>query len=187
MTPRYVLLLAMACTTVLSPALRAADLSMLTDFGRPDIPVGRLGLLAPANSVGVEQLGDANALWVEQSGTHNNAQVWQAGVDLRAHVTQVGADNELRLLQADGRSTGELQQSGAGNQMAITQQGLDNVVTGSQVGLSNDLVLQQVGASQFGFNQIGDRNQIVVDAPVGLSLQVDQVGNDLRFQMTPAP
>jgi hypothetical protein len=178
----------LATMCAFSPQLQAADLSMLSDFGRPDIPQQRLGMSPLSNAVGVEQSGLNHWLYVEQvSGDQNNAQVWQAGVDQQAKVAQQGSGNELRLLQSDGGGLIDLQQIGAGNQMAISQVGIDNTVQGRQVGTDNELVLMQYGTSQFTFTQQGDRNQIVADMPQGLSVHVDQIGNEMRFELQPAP
>jgi Curlin associated repeat len=170
-----------------STSIWSADLSMLSDFGRPDIALSRLGLTPVANSVGVEQTGHAHTLSVDQSGTNNNSQLWQSGAEQQATIRQEGADNEFRLLQSDGRSLLDIQQSGSGNQIAITQSGLDNTVRGIQVGIDNELVLIQSGNSQFSFTQQGDRNQMLVDMPTGLSIHVDQVGNEMKFELQSAP
>jgi hypothetical protein len=161
----------LAVMVVTSPVVSAADLSMLSDFGRLDIPQQKLGAALVGNSmVGVMQEGDLNVVSVQQSGgTGNNTQVWQSGIDLQVAVQQRGADNELRLSQMDAQNRG----------------GIDNDVTGNQVGDANQLVLLQHGADQFSFTQQGNQNQILADMPAGVSVHVDQIGNNLSFQLMP--
>jgi minor curlin subunit len=177
----------LAVMVVTSPVVSAADLSMLSDFGRLDIPQQKLGAALVGNSmVGVMQEGDLNVVSVQQSGgTGNNTQVWQSGIDLQVAVQQRGADNELRLSQMDAQNRGGISQDGFGNQAAIQQFGIDNDVTGNQVGDANQLVLLQHGADQFSFTQQGNQNQILADMPAGVSVHVDQIGNNLSFQLMP--
>lgn len=165
----------------------AADLSMLSDFGRPDIPQEMLGMgPGSGNVAGIEQSGDFNVASSQQFGPGHNAQIWQSGSDLGADVSQHGSDNQLRLSQEAGvgqRAT--LLQDGAGNQMALQQVGSNAALGGSQTGDGNQLVLQQQGNSQFLFTQSGSQNQIVVDLPAGMALQVEQTGNNLSFELHP--
>lgn len=165
-----------------------ADLSMLSDFGQPDIPESVLGLPAAAgNTAGISQMGFRNEVSIEQTnGVRNNAEVWQTGSNLSANVHQSGTDNALRLSQSTDHQTAVLNQAGIGNQMAIWQTGAYADLSGAQVGAGNQLVLQQAGSSQFGFSQIGNANQILVDLPSGMSLRVDQTGDNARFSFHPA-
>lgn len=165
----------------------AADLSMLSDFGRPDIPQEVLGI-GPGNGnmAGIFQSGTYNIANIQQAlGLGNNAEVWQSGTDLAADVSQRGSANELRLSQALAHQRATLTQDGVGNQMAIQQLGINAELSGSQIGDGNQLVLQQQNDSQFIFSQTGNQNQIVVELPSGMALQVDQVGNNLSFQLHP--
>ncbi len=166
----------------------AADLSMLSDFGRPDITTTRFGDVTNlSNLVGVEQAGDLNVTSVQQSGGgKNNVQAWQQGTSLYLQANQSGTDNELRLSQSNDRSQGDLSQVGANNQMAIQQSGADNDVNGSQIGDSNALVLIQPGNSAFTFTQQGNQNQIQADLVQGQSIHVDQIGSQLSVQISPS-
>jgi hypothetical protein len=165
----------------------SADLSMISDFGKPDLPQEKLGL-APTNAsiVGVEQVGNVNRVTVQQAGSSsNNTQVWQSGADLEASLQQQGSNNELRLSQSDARNRAELTQDGLINKMALMQLGTDNSVMGSQLGDGNQVVLVQPGSAAFSFLQQGNMNQIVADMPVGVSVHVDQIGDNLRFSLSP--
>lgn len=167
--------------------LAAADLSMLSDFGRPDITLQRMGIVASVgNLVGVEQEGDVNTVSVQQSGGgQNNVQVWQRGTELRFQAVQQGTDNELRLSQATVGNQGVLTQIGQGNQLAIQQTGAGSSVTGEQLGVDNALVLLQPGASDFSFLQQGNQNTIQAEIQTGQSIHVEQIGDQLSVQITP--
>ncbi len=181
------LLLVYGMTAMASHAVHAADLSMLSDFGRPDITTQRLGTSpVQGNMVGIEQEGEFNVSEVRQSGGSKNiVQVWQQGSTLQLQATQQGTENELRLSQSNERSQGNLTQVGVSNQMAIEQSSSDNAVTGSQIGDNNALVLVQPGSSSFGFSQQGNQNQIQADLMPGQSIQVDQIGSQLSVQISP--
>jgi hypothetical protein len=164
-----------------------ADLSMLSDFGQPDIPSQALGILpSSGNEAGILQMGNLNKAAIDQTGgTNNNAEVWQNGTSLSADVSQHGRHNELRLSQSGDHNTAVLDQVGSSNQMAIWQFGSNALSSGAQVGDGNQLVLQQQGNSQFQFSQTGNLNQIVVDLPTGMSLRVDQLGDGKYFSFHP--
>lgn len=178
-------------TASLVAGAATADLSMLSDFGRPDIPEQLLVNGIPStggNIAGIDQRGDFNRASIEQSGgVGNNAEVWQSGTGLSADITQTGSNNELRLSQVLDRQTAALVQVGSGNQLAIWQYGSNSDVTGTQEGNGNQLVLQQYGNSQFNFSQIGNQNSMVVDLPNGMSLSVEQRGDNKSFSFHPVP
>jgi minor curlin subunit len=166
----------------------AADLSLLSDFGQPDIPTSTLGINVGTRAghvAGIYQEGDANDARIEQAGRGNHAEVWQIGSNNSADVLQRGTDNELRLSQAFSGQLATLVQDGIGNQVAIQQLGVNASVNSSQVGDGNQLVLRQQANSQFISTQTGTLNQIVVDLPAGMALRVDQVGNGLSFSLHP--
>lgn len=166
------------------------DLSLLSDFGRADIPQARLGL-SPGigNTAGIEQQGNRNKALIDQSfGAGNNAEVWQMGSGSTAEVTQTGSNNELRLIQDGDNHSASLIQIGSANQMAIQQLGMNDSVTGLQQGTGNQFVMQQSGNNiQFQFSQVGDGNQMVANLPSGVSMRVDQVGNGLAATIAPSP
>jgi minor curlin subunit len=178
-------------TASLVAGAATADLSMLSDFGRPDIPEQLVVAGVPAtggNIAGIDQRGSSNRASIEQSGgLGNNAEVWQDGVGLSADITQTGSNNEVRLSQVLDLHTAVLVQVGSGNQMAIWQYGSNSDVTGTQEGNGNQLVLQQYGNSQFNFSQIGNQNRMVVDLPNGMSLTVEQRGDNRSFSFHPVP
>ena len=72
--------------------------------------------------------------------------------------------------------------------MAVQQpQGDVAQVAGQQIGDGNMFLLQQGSNTSFGFTQIGNQNHISAELPANnsWSYQVDQVGNNLRVQISP--
>jgi minor curlin subunit len=167
--------------------VQAADLSMLSDFGRPDIPVALTkGAVSSGDVAGISQNGSRNGAYIEQVGrVGNNAESWQEGSDLAADITQRGASNALRLLQNGANDSATLLQNGIGNQMAIQQLGADVSATSSQVGDGNQLVLVQQAHSQFTSTQTGNQNQLLVDLPSGVFMAVEQTGSNLFLRVAP--
>ena len=167
--------------------LQAADLSMLSDFGRPDIPAALTkGAVNGADVAGISQTGSRNGAYIEQIGrTGNNAESWQEGADLAADISQSGASNVVRLLQSGANDSATLLQNGVGNQMAIQQLGADVSVHSNQVGDGNQLVLVQQASSQFISTQTGNQNQLLVDLPGGMFMSVDQTGSNLFLRVGP--
>jgi minor curlin subunit len=178
-------LLALGLWSALSA--HAADLSLISDFGRPDLPQERMGLAPSGQStVGVEQVGQLNKVWAQQASQGaNNLQVWQSGTDLEATLVQQGQGNVLRMSQSNANNTVDVMQDGLNNGLALVQYGDSNSVTGQQLGDGNQAVVTQPGAATFSFTQQGSLNQIVADMPAGLMVHVDQIGDGLSFSITP--
>lgn len=165
----------------------AADLSMLSDFGRPDITDQKIATQSTLSSeIGVVQEGETSVAGVQQGGgVKNTVQLWQSGSDSRLLVLQDGSDNELRLIQSSVHSQGDLTQMGAGNQIAVQQTGADSVLTGSQLGNENALVLVQPSNSEFVFLQQGSQNQIQAELSPGQVIQVEQIGDQMSVSINP--
>jgi hypothetical protein len=165
----------------------AADLSMLSDFGRPDIPAGvTKGAITGGDVAGISQTGALNRAYIDQAGqTGNNAESWQEGVELSATITQSGASNAARLSQTGSNDSAVLLQQGTGNQMAISQLGANVTTDSSQIGDGNQLVLVQQAASQFTSTQIGNQNQLLVDLPASTFMNVNQTGNNMYLKLSP--
>ena len=165
----------------------AADLSLLSDFGRPDIPAGvTRGAITTGDVAGISQTGSLNRAYIEQVGqTGNNAESWQEGVELSASIIQNGASNAARLSQTGSNDSAVLLQQGTGNQMAISQLGANVTTDSSQVGDGNQLVLVQQAGSQFTSTQIGNQNQLLVDLPVNTFMNVNQTGNNMYLKLGP--
>jgi Curlin associated repeat len=188
--PVAVLTVATAC---LSWPLWAADLSLLSDFGRADIPVALRGIVVSTGDVaGIKQSGDRNAAFIDQGAKdgqvdrgRNNAETWQEGDNSSAYLKQQGASNEIRLLQNGDFSNATLEQIGSNNQMSIQQIGDVVTTNSSQVGDGNQLVLVQQAGSQFISTQKGNQNQMLIDLPSGVYMNVDQTGNNLYLRVSP--
>lgn len=177
------------CVSMALPALvGAADLSMLSDFGRPDIPNSvTKGAVTTGDVAGISQAGLRNLAYIEQVGMvgNNNAESWQEGTDLAADIGQIGTSNAVRLLQSGSSGTAALQQVGIGNAMAIQQLGAGASVNSSQIGDGNQLVLIQQAGSQFVSTQTGNQNQMVVDLSSGTYLNATQTGNNWYLRVGP--
>ena len=167
--------------------MQAADLSMLSDFGRADIPAALTkGIVSTGDVAGILQTGSRNGSYIEQVGrVGNNAENWQEGTDLAADISQTGSSNELRLLQSGANDSATLLQNGIGNQMAIQQLGAGASVNSSQVGDGNQLVLVQQAGSQFISTQTGNQNQLLVDLPANVFMNVDQTGSNMFLRVGP--
>ena len=165
------------------------DLAALPEFSRADVPLEFIGIgFRAGNRAGVAQIGGGNLVELQQgSGTLNKFDVRQTGYDLEARLLQYGNDNSIRLIQQGSNQAASLSQYGNENQMYILMQGDAAQVSGQQNGDGNMLLLQQGSNTSFGFTQIGNQNYISVELPANNSWshQVDQVGDNLRMQISP--
>ena len=167
----------------------ATDLAALPEFSRADVAMELIGIeYKLGNRASVAQIGAGNRVSIEQgAGNLNKVNVRQSGQDLTADLLQDGHGNNIHLVQQGSNQAASLSQYGNENQMYILQQGDVAQVAGQQIGDGNMLLLQQGSNTSFGFTQIGNQNQISAELPANnsWSYQVDQVGNNLRVQISP--
>lgn len=161
----------------LSSVVRAADIALLDDFGRPEIQDQQLNLGSPVGSTiaGIHQEGNLNSAMIDQSGGSGNvAQVWQIGDQSRAAVIQIGSGNELHLLQSGDLIQADLTQTGTGNQIAIQMLGSFSSVQGAQSGNDNRVVSVISDNANLNFSQTGDAHLLQIDVGSGMSVTVVQ-------------
>lgn len=157
--------------------VRAADIALLDDFGRPEIQDQYLHLGSPVGSTiaGIHQEGNLNSTMIDQSGGSGNvAQVWQIGNQSQAFVVQTGSNNELHLLQSGDLIQADLTQAGTGNQMAIQMLGSFSSVQGTQTGNDNRVVSVISDNASLNFSQTGDAHLLNIDVGSGMSVTVIQ-------------
>ena len=167
----------------------ANDLAALPEFLRSDVAMELIGIeYKPGNRASVAQIGGGNLVSVQQgAGSLNKVDVRQTGQDLAADLLQDGQGNNIHLVQQGSNQAASLSQYGNENQMYILQQGNQVQVSGQQIGDGNMLLLQQGSNTTFGFTQTGNQNHISAELPANnsWSYQVDQVGDNLRMQISP--
>jgi hypothetical protein len=168
---------------VMCAGAMAGDLAAPTEVARPELMISRN---VTGNSVSVYQAGESNKAEVQQvQGVDNYAQLWQSGVMLRASVEQNGTGNELHANQSDLSNDVTIRQVGAGNALTVDQYGSGNSFLGEQFGNDNSAMLTLHGGSDVSILQQGNQNMIVADQPAGLSMRIEQVGDNLQVRLVP--
>lgn len=171
-------------------AWAAGDLSMLSDFGRPDPGMERFGIdRVTGNEGAIEQNGSDHAASIDQQqGRGNVAVVWQSGVAGLATFQQKGEGNEARVQQLGDRHRVELIQQGTGNQLAAHQAGSEALLQGQQIGSLNQVAADMQTGAQLTFLQQGTGNQISADLRTGMApVDVQQIGDHLSVRIEPSP
>jgi hypothetical protein len=143
-------------------AVRAADVSPLSDFATADIV---------RESAFVSQFGDHNLLALEQR-TELAGMVGQY-----AELTQAGSHNEISVLQSGDLNRVRVSQSGSANYVSIEQQGYRNSIDLSQVGSGN----------RFTASQVGNDNVIIDLQPGGSWANLIQIGDNNILQLNQNP
>jgi hypothetical protein len=181
--PAWCFVLAAVLVQSICHGAKAGDLAAPADVARPELMIARK---SDGNTVSVYQSGESNLAEIQQShGVDNLASLWQSGVMLRASVEQNGTGNELHANQSELSNDVTIRQVGAGNALTVDQYGSGNSFLGEQLGDDNSATLTLHGGSNVSILQQGNQNMIVADQPAGLSMRIEQVGDNLQVRLVP--